>query len=285
MSVAGKSAGRSNLQLRVISGIILIIGALALTWAGGIWFRLLCVAIGAAVLYEWTGMTLPNGSQGVHRVLLSVLLGTVLVLLLVGAPASVLLPVLAGSVVLGVIHAVVCKAGFWPVAGLAYAALVSVSLALLRGADHAGLMVTLFLFAIVWCTDIFAYFVGRAVGGPKLAPSISPGKTWSGAVGGTIAAVVAGILVAHFAGMAWGLAMLALLVVGLSVISQIGDLFESRLKRLCSVKDSSQLIPGHGGVMDRVDGLATAALALYIVGAAFAGPDHPYAAFFAAPAF
>lgn len=146
-------------------------------------------------------------------------------------------------------------------------------------------MVTLFLFAIVWCTDIFAYFVGRAVGGPKLAPSISPGKTWSGAVGGTIAAVVAGILVAHFAGMAWGLAMLALLVVGLSVISQIGDLFESRLKRLCSVKDSSQLIPGHGGVMDRVDGLATAALALYIVGAAFAGPDHPAAAFFTATAF
>lgn len=280
MSSSQKPSARSNLQLRVISGIVLIVGALTLTWAGGIWYRLLCVAIGAAVLYEWISMTLPNGSQPVHRVLLSVILGAVLVLLLVGAPATVLLPVLAGSLVLGVIHAVVSKAGFWPVSGLAYSALVAVSLALLRGADHAGLVVTLFLFAVVWCTDIFAYFVGRAIGGPKLAPSISPGKTWSGAVGGTTAAVIAGILVAHFAGMTWGLGALALLVVGLSVISQIGDLFESKLKRLCSVKDSSQMIPGHGGVMDRVDGLATAAMALYIIGICFATIENPAAAFF-----
>lgn len=279
-AVKKKSAGRSNLQLRVMSGIVLIVAVLALTWAGGMWFRLLCVGIGAAVLYEWTSMTLPNDSQPAHRVVLSVLLGAVLVLLLTGAPASILLLVAAAGLVVGIVHAVVVKAGVWPVAGLAYAALCAISLAMLRGSDADGLVVTLFLFAIVWSTDIFAYFVGRSIGGPKLAPSISPGKTWSGAIGGTVAAVVAGLLVALYAGMAWGLMALALLVVVLSIVSQLGDLFESRLKRKYQVKDSSHLIPGHGGVMDRVDGLAAAALALYLVGALVAGPDHPAQAFF-----
>ena len=272
-------AGPSNLQLRVVSAIVLIVAVLALTWAGGIWYRLLSAAIAGAVLYEWLTMSLPAGERA-HRVLLSALLAVVLVLLVIGSAASLLLALLGVAVVVAAIHAAWLKTGFWPVAGLAYAGLCGVSLAFLRGDDVFGIYATLFLFAVVWATDIFAYFVGRAVGGPKLAPSISPGKTWSGAVGGAVFAVVAGALVAHYGGFTWSLGAIVAVTLLLSVISQVGDLFESRLKRLFSVKDSSQLIPGHGGVMDRVDGLAAAALALFIVGAIIAGGDTPSRAFF-----
>jgi phosphatidate cytidylyltransferase len=127
---------------------------------------------------------------------------------------------------------------------------------------------------VVWATDICAYFVGRAVGGPKLAPSISPGKTQSGALGGTVGGVVAGLLLATGAG-AGNLATLGLVALVLSVISQAGDLFESWVKRQHGAKDSSTLIPGHGGVMDRVDGLVAAALALYVIGWICASADHP----------
>ncbi len=275
----GKPAGPSNLQLRVASAIVLVVAVLALTWAGGVWYRLLGAAIAGAVLYEWMAMSLPAGERA-HRILLSLLLAVVLVLLVIGGSAALLLALLGVGVVVAALHAAWLKTGFWPVAGLAYAGLCGISLAFIRGSDMAGLSATLFLFAVVWATDIFAYFVGRAVGGPKLAPSISPGKTWSGAIGGAIFAVLAGALVAHYAGFSWSLGAVVAVTLLLSVISQAGDLFESRLKRLFSVKDSSQLIPGHGGVMDRVDGLAAAALALFVVGAVMAGSDTPSRAFF-----
>jgi phosphatidate cytidylyltransferase len=122
----------------------------------------------------------------------------------------------------------------------------------------------LFIFATVWATDIFAYFVGRAIGGAKLAPRISPGKTWSGAIGGAIAAVIAGTAVVWSFFSADGLWIPALTLV-LSICSQIGDLFESFIKRRFGVKDSSHLIPGHGGVMDRVDGLFFACFAAFLL--------------------
>ena len=117
------------------------------------------------------------------------------------------------------------------------------SLAYLRGSDHAGLIAILFLFAVVWATDILAYFVGRAIGGPKLAPSISPGKTWSGAIGGAVGGLLAGAGVRGVdrLGQAGGPRRWRLL---LAIVSQIGDLFESFVKRRNGVKDSSQLIPG-----------------------------------------
>ena len=148
------------------------------------------------------------------------------------------------------------------------------ALAMLRGDDTAGLIAILFLFSVVWSTDILAYFVGRAVGGPKLAPSISPGKTQSGALGGTVAGVVAGVAVGLAAGAAPLLAMAGVAAL-LSVVSQAGDLFESWVKRRHGVKDSGWIIPGHGGVMDRVDGLVAAAFALYLIGWALGGADKP----------
>src|SRR5690606_13899764 len=121
--------------------------------------------------------------------------------------------------------------------------------------------------AVVWVTDILAYFVGKAVGGPKLAPSISPGKTWSGAIGGAAGGTLAGLIVAQFVPTTAGMAVICVAALALSVVSQAGDLFESSLKRRFSVKDSGRIIPGHGGVMDRVDGLVAAAFALYLAGA------------------
>lgn len=274
-----KGGGRSNLQQRVASAVVLVALALALTWAGGVWYRLLCAGIAGAVLYEWMSMALPREAT-THRLVLAGLLAVVLALLLTGSPAATLLLALAGAIVVGAAHAAYDRRGFWPVAGLAYAGLSAISLAALRGGDAAGLAATLFLFAVVWATDILAYFVGRAVGGPKLAPSISPGKTWSGAIGGTIAGVIAGVAVALYAGMLWGAIAAAVLALVLSVASQLGDLFESSLKRRFGTKDSSGLIPGHGGVMDRVDGLVAAALALFVIGAVAAGMDAPAHAFF-----
>ena len=163
--------------------------------------------------------------------------------------------------------------------GVGYAVLPAIALALLRGDTLSGLLAVVFLFAVVWATDILAYFVGRAIGGPKLAPSISPGKTWSGAVGGAVAGVVAGILAAQIAGEP-SLVLLGWLALLLSVGSQAGDLFESAFKRRHGAKDSSNLIPGHGGVMDRVDGLVAAALALYLAGWFLSGPDNPSAGLF-----
>jgi phosphatidate cytidylyltransferase len=132
----------------------------------------------------------------------------------------------------------------------------------------------LFLFAIVWVTDIAAYFVGRAFGGPKLWSAVSPKKTWSGAVGGTLGGVAAGLVVAKVAGLVVA-PMLVIVALALSIAAQLGDLLESAIKRHFGAKDASQLIPGHGGLMDRLDGFLTAAAAAVMVGLLRGGLEGP----------
>ena len=263
----------SNLQLRVISALVMAIVVLGLTWLGGLPFRILSAAIAAAIFYEWCAMarTVANGS---FQMLAAACLGVVLVALVAGYSAPVVLAVLGFALIAALAAGLLRGQGTWPGAGLAYAGLAAVSIAFLRDSDNAGLMAILFLFAVVWATDILAYFVGRAIGGPKLAPSISPGKTWSGAVGGTLGGMAAGLAVATAAGSTSTALLLAAALL-LSVVSQIGDLFESWIKRRHGVKDSGKLIPGHGGVMDRVDGLVAAGFALYLICAALGGIDHP----------
>jgi phosphatidate cytidylyltransferase len=141
-------------------------------------------------------------------------------------------------------------------AGFGYAGLATASLAWLRADPASGRMALLFLLVVVWSSDIGAYAAGRLIGGRRLAPTISPGKTWSGAVGGLLAAIVGGEV------MAWGgdPARAALVAAALGVASQVGDLLESAVKRHFGVKDTGRLIPGHGGVLDRLDGLMAAAL-------------------------
>jgi len=140
----------------------------------------------------------------------------------------------------------------WYVAGFAYALAASLSLLWVRERAGNGIGLVLWVFIIVWATDIGAYFVGRAIGGPKLAPSISPGKTWAGFYGGVAAATLFGGAWALFVDLNPTVLLLAPLF---SVASQGGDLFESGMKRLAGVKDSGRWLPGHGGVFDRLDGL------------------------------
>ena len=268
----------SNLQLRVVSALVLAVVVLGLTWIGAAPFRMLAAIIGALVFHEWStvsGMRRDPVTFWLSWAAAAVVLG----LLAVGVPAAYLLLTAAGAVVVSAMAALVRGQGISPATGVGYAVLPAIALASLRGDTLSGLLAVVFLFAVVWATDILAYFVGRAIGGPKLAPSISPGKTWSGAIGGAVAGVVAGILAAQIAGEP-SLVLLGGLALLLSVVSQAGDLFESAFKRRHGAKDSSNLIPGHGGVMDRVDGLVAAALALYLAGWLLSGPDNPSAGLF-----
>lgn len=162
----------------------------------------------------------------------------------------------------------------WIVAGVGYAAVLLAAPVLLRADSGLGLFAIILLFAVVWTTDVLGYFAGRAFGGPKLLPAVSPKKTWSGAVAGTFGAAAVAIIVAGFFGsFRW--TAVALIALMLSVAAQLGDLLESWIKRQFGAKDAGSLIPGHGGVMDRLDGFWAAALIGCLLGLARGGFDAP----------
>ena len=160
----------------------------------------------------------------------------------------------------------------WLVAGAAYAGLFVASMLILRSDPRFGFVAVIWLFALVWTADIVAYFAGRAFGGRKLWPAVSPNKTWSGAVGATVAGPLAGAIVIAAAGLALRPMHFVLMVV-IVIVAQLGDLMESAIKRRFGVKDSSHLIPGHGGLMDRCDSLVTAAGMALFLGVARAGTN------------
>jgi len=162
--------------------------------------------------------------------------------------------------------------GGWIALGALYAGAMLAAPLVIRADAPLGFIAMIFLFAVVWATDVAAYFAGRLVGGRKLWPAISPSKTWSGAVGGAIAGTVAGVAVAAVAGLEPLAPVIALSFV-LSAVAQVGDLVESALKRRFGVKDAGHAIPGHGGLMDRLDGFLAAAVAAAAIGFARAGID------------
>lgn len=159
----------------------------------------------------------------------------------------------------------------WMIAGLLYAGVLLLAPVTLRR-DALGFVALMFLFAVVWVTDIAAYFAGRAIGGPRLWAAVSPNKTWSGALGGALGGTAAGLATARLAGLDLA-PMLVLVALALSIASQLGDLLESAIKRHFGAKDASHLIPGHGGLMDRLDGFLTAVLAAALIGLARGGLD------------
>ncbi|AYM05242.1 phosphatidate cytidylyltransferase [Agrobacterium radiobacter] len=252
-----------ELRLRIVSAIVMAAVILAATWYGGILFRIVAGLLAILIYYEWSTITRlseanPTGNAwGWFAV--AVIAGNTIF-----GESSLDLPLLSGFTLTAALFPVLRGRNWWLVGGIFYAGLSGISLAAIRGDELTGFVSILFIFAVVWSTDILAYFVGRAIGGPKLAPSISPGKTWSGAIGGAVAAVIGGGAVS----MAYH-GRISLLVLGLafilSVFSQIGDLFESFVKRRFQVKDSSHLIPGHGGFMDRVDGLVFACFTVFLI--------------------
>jgi phosphatidate cytidylyltransferase len=252
-----------ELKLRIISAIVLAAVVLTATWMGGLAFNVISAIITLLVYYEWSTMTrLPEQyfkANAFCWLIVALIAGN-----LVFGDGELLLPLLCGGTITAILIVLIGRGSWWLPGGIFYAGLSGISLSAIRGDNQAGFVAMLFIFAVVWGTDILAYFVGRAIGGPKLAPRISPGKTWSGAIGGTVAGVAAsGILsLGVFSRLSlWTMAVAFLL----SVASQIGDLFESFIKRRFGVKDSSHLIPGHGGVMDRVDGLVFACFAAFLL--------------------
>jgi phosphatidate cytidylyltransferase len=186
-----------------------------------------------------------------------------------GHPQAAIALAMVGALLVGAVVALAADGApagaTWAAAGMLYAAASFFGPALLRGDPNLGLPAVLFLAATVWATDIFAYFVGKAVGGPLLWPSISPRKTWAGALGGLIGGVAAGTLVAYASGIG-RLGAIAFIACTLSIVAQGGDLFESAVKRHFGAKDASHLIPGHGGLMDRLDGFLVAALVALLIG-------------------
>lgn len=158
----------------------------------------------------------------------------------------------------------------WIAGGIGYAVTMFAAPFALRADAEFGFQVMLLLFAIVWTTDICGYFAGRAIGGPKLMPAISPKKTWAGAIAGTAGAVVIAVVVAKIVGQ-FNLGAIALIALVLSAVAQCGDLLESAIKRRFGAKDASHIIPGHGGVMDRLDGFWAAAIVAAVIGIARGG--------------
>jgi phosphatidate cytidylyltransferase len=264
------AAPSHNLLLRVVSAVVMAPAAVFVAWLGDWPFVVFWAVAAIAVLWEW--LTLVAGPRYPFM-----LASSALAIAIAGLvswrhrPISALLLVGLGAI--GAAIFAPRERRFWITAGIAYAGGMLLAPILLRADANYGLSAILLLFAVVWSTDVLAYFAGRAIGGPKLAPMISPKKTWSGAIVGTAGAIVVAVAAA---GLLGGLdkGTIAAVALLLSVMAQLGDLLESWLKRRFGAKDASQLIPGHGGVMDRLDGFWAAALAGCVVGIFRSGFDN-----------
>jgi len=232
VSLSPEPAAPSNLTLRIISSAVMAPVTVAVAWFGGAPFVLFWTAAASVVLWEWSRLVI-GSAQAIRGYRWFAI---------------------------------------WMIAGFAYASVLMLAPVVLRRDAALGFDAILFVFAVVWATDIAAYFAGRAIGGPKLWAAISPNKTWSGAIGGAVGGVAAGIAVTAMAGLDLA-PMLVLVALALSAASQAGDLLESAIKRQFGAKDASQIIPGHGGLMDRLDGFLTAVLAAVMVGVARGGLD------------
>jgi phosphatidate cytidylyltransferase len=253
----------SDLAVRAAAGVVMIVVAVAAAYFGGWPFRILVAAAAAVMTIEWADM------HKVPRLWAYVAAAIMVAALLAGIeyfyPASLELPefdaddladnvtVFGGLAVLGLAVGVASRrvAMGW---GFVY---ISVPAFALLSLSWVWEVLTFWVFVVTWATDIFAYFAGRGIGGPKLAPRISPNKTWAGLIGGMIGAGICGWLLATWFEMEW-----VFLWAGapMGLVAQIGDLYESWEKRRAGIKDSGSLLPGHGGVLDRLDGLLAVSL-------------------------
>jgi phosphatidate cytidylyltransferase len=264
-------AGRGNLLLRIVSSLLLAPIAIAAAYFGGIVFMAFWALAALAVLWEWDTLVCADDRNPVLATGAVTIAGAALLMAL-GRSGVAMALIALGFFAVAVLSTRLRR--LWCAAGLVYAAAIVVAPVLLRHDAERGFAAILFLFAVVWLTDVVAYFAGRGIGGPKLMTRVSPNKTWSGAIGGTLAGVLGGVAVARGFGIE-GLAAVAAVALVLSVVSQAGDLAESAIKRHFNAKDASQLIPGHGGLMDRLDGFVAAAAVGAVLGIAHGGFDAP----------
>lgn len=249
----------ADLRKRVLTAAVLAPVALLCVWLGAYWWAALMGLCLAGLAWEWVKLcggstdSLPGAVVGPAVLLAG--LGAVL-----GQPMLGLLVLGAGAVVAG--GAAWRRAGpppMWLAFGVLYIGLAGIALIALRQDALVGRGNVIFLFLVIWASDIAAYVAGRSFGGPKLAPRVSPNKTWSGAIGGLVGASLVGLIAAKALGSfdSWGYVLAVAAVIGIA--TQSGDMLESWIKRRFGVKDSSGLIPGHGGLLDRLDGVLAAA--------------------------
>lgn len=257
----------STLRLRLWSALALVPIALAVVAAGG-WIFFVGVALLVALMaLEWRRLSEARFGQRYARLAAAIALVVGLaatIIAAIGRPRDAVACVVIGMMVAGLAAWMRDAASKWASIGVALIGLPAVALVWLRSVPELGLGLMLWLLVVVWSTDTAAYVVGHRVGGPRLAPVISPGKTWSGLGGGVIGASLAGAIAAWALGSE-RLVHAAGLGAVFAVLAQLGDLAESALKRRAGVKDSGSLIPGHGGVLDRVDGLLLTAPALALL--------------------
>lgn len=241
------------LKARILSALLMAPPALLAVYFGSPWFELMVAAAAGIMAWEWDRLC--GGRFALSGMVLAA--GAIAAALLGGGhPLLGLGAVLASASVLALLGVLGrLSHAAWQVAGAPYLGLPVLALTWLRA--EVGYEATFWLLFVVWATDIGAYAAGRSFGGPLLAPRISPKKTWSGLAGGVLSAAVVGAVVGLMLSGAW--ASLAAVSGGLAVVAQGGDLVESYAKRHFGVKDASALIPGHGGLLDRVDGILTVA--------------------------
>jgi len=252
-----------SMRLRIASAVVLAPVALAAVAAGG-WSTVALVTLaGVLAANEWDRLCGGRGLRGTTGILHASVILIAAILGGFGLYEIALGVILGGMVVVAAFAATRGRAAVWPATGVLYLALPTVALIWMRGAQ-TGVEMLIWLLLIVWATDIAAIFAGKAFGGPKLWPRVSPNKTWSGAIAGLLAAAAVGAITAALREKAT-LGIMIPLSVGLSVVSQVGDLAESAIKRYYGVKDTGTLIPGHGGILDRIDGLLLALPAAAVI--------------------
>jgi len=256
-----------NLLMRIAVAAVLIPLAVAIAYAGG-WLWAALVTLAAIGLFvEWLAIV---GLAGARRVTVPgvAALAVAGLCFAISRLDAALIVLAAGFVA---VVAIAPERRSWAAAGFLYAAAAEIASVLVRLDPLKGFAALMFVLLIVWVTDSGGYFAGRGIGGPKLWPRVSPKKTWAGAVGGFAASLA---VACGFAAFGLGrIGPLLLLSGALSVVSQLGDLFESAVKRRFGVKDSSHIIPGHGGLMDRLDGFVAAVVVAALFGLLRGGAD------------
>jgi phosphatidate cytidylyltransferase len=247
-----------NLRMRVVSATVLVPTVVAAVWLGGFWFLALALVCVALLAREWGKISAPKAPRAVGLVV-GVFCAVAVTAAFLHAFFIAWSVVLAGAFLAGLIARGAVDRRADAAYGVVYIAPAVIALVWLRSLPD-GLWWTLLLFVVTWFADIFAYVVGSIFKGPKLWPQISPNKTWSGFIGGLVAATLGAVVVAYLAQLrlVWPAAALVGFLGGLATMA--GDLWESVLKRRFGVKDSGDIIPGHGGLLDRVDGLMFAVI-------------------------
>ncbi len=272
MSTAGSDGGwAQGLRTRIVFGLLMAVIAVAAVASGDGVFALFVGAASVILAWEWTRLC-GEGRFGRTGVIVAVAMASVALLafmdrLLLALTAALL----AAPLVFAIARAGQRANPVWMASGVIYIGLPVAALIWLRGHDASGERMIFWLLTSIAMTDIGAFFAGRLIGGPKLAPSISPKKTWAGLIGAMVASAGIGAGFATLDSTAPTMSTLAVAGASLAVVGQMGDLLESGMKRHFGVKDSSSLIPGHGGLLDRVDGLITAAAAVALFQWATAG--------------